>query len=187
MKTNIWNQKRRGFSLIELITVIAIIVILVGLTISVLSSGQAKAGIEQTKGQLAFIESSLAQYYEEYGEYPPSFDSGGSKGAKVLYQALTGDGNSLLVESGGTSSNGVIDSTEAKENKSWVDPENDPQGLVGKDRDKDYVLRDAFGNAWQYRSYDKGNPSGTNNSTYDLWSFSIDKEQSKEVKWIKNW
>jgi prepilin-type N-terminal cleavage/methylation domain-containing protein len=188
MKTKIKNQKSssRAFTLVELITVIAIVVILVGMTVGILGSAQKKAGIEHTKGQLALIQNWLEQYKEAYGEYPPSETSNGrdSEGAKVLYQALTGDGNNLI--GGDEGSNGKLEDSELKANKSWIDPSHDSNGLVAKDKKKEYVLKDAFGNAWQYMSYVKGD-NQLHNSTYDLWSYGSDQDKREESRWIKNW
>lgn len=186
MKTKASKKSQKAFSLIELITVIAVIVILVAMTMGILGSAQTKGGIELTKTQLGMYVTYLEKYKAKYGEYPQSAGNGGdTQGAKVLYQAFTGDGANLL--GGDGSSNGKLEKIERDKNLTLIDPENDPQNLVGKDKGKDFVLRDGFGNAWQYRSYSKDNSTEMNNSTYDLWSYGTDKEQRDERKWIKNW
>ncbi len=176
-----------GFTMVELLTVLAIVVILVGMTIGIISIAQEKAADSQCETQREFIEMGLKRYYEEYGEYPVPKNNEGdtTDGAKVLYQALTGDGDNFL--GGDSASNGKVDDDE-EDIFRFLDPQNDNQGLIRKDG-SDFVLSDPFGSAWQYVVYDKENPTNTHNSTYDLWSYGNDKGHKEEnsAMWIKNW
>ncbi|MFT4548549.1 MAG: prepilin-type N-terminal cleavage/methylation domain-containing protein [Pseudoalteromonas tetraodonis] len=183
------HRGRAAFTLVELLTVIAIIVILVGLTITILGFAQKKAAQSKAKGQMELIITGLTRYNVEFGGFPePEDNSGqGSGGAQALYQALSGDGDDQLVvaasEAGGPSIGEVGSTTEPVVN--GVDPNANKYGLVSKD----LALVDPFGQYWHYRKYlgDRQVGDETNNKTYDLWSVGPEGEIDNEVKWIKNW
>jgi len=182
------GARRRAFTLIELLTVISIIVILAGLTIGIISIAQKKSYEGQAQAQLNLITTALTRYYEKFGEYPPfTGESNDSRGGQALYQALTGDGDDLL--GGETSSDGKLDEDERRASQDYrlIAPESDNEGLIGKDGDGKYTLKDPFDAPWQYRTFDKDTPSATRNNTYDVWSFGDDKTGEDERKWIKNW
>jgi len=186
--------KRRlsaGFTLVELLTVITIIVLLVAITIGVLSFAQKKAIETKATAQLALLETGLGNYYEDNKEYPQPVDNTGEGpgGAKALYQALTGDGDSFLeLENGtGTASNGKIGSI-TEPYVEGLDPKANKHGLVSKSGGE-YRLVDPFGQPWFYRVYleEEEDDDPTNKKTYDLWSVGQDSNRENEAKWIKNW
>ena len=61
---------RRAFTLIELLTVIAIIGILAGITFGVVGGVQNRAAISQCRTELAALASALESYKRQYGDYP---------------------------------------------------------------------------------------------------------------------
>ncbi len=192
MKTSFGPTTRplgdRAFTLVELLTVMAIIATLVGLTVGVLTVAQKSSNEKLALNQLNLIKQGLTKYNEKYGEYPPhTLGSSDSRGGQILYQALTGDGDSLL--GGQHTSDGKLNEEENQESISYrvISPESDNYGLIGKDGENQYTLSDPFDNPWQYRTFDKDTPSATHNNTYDLWSFGGDKTGEDETKWIKNW
>jgi len=75
MKTNVRNVKTqsaaRGFTLIELMIVIAIIGILVAGVFRLLSTTGEKNKETTTIARLERIQNALSAYYAEYGSYPP--------------------------------------------------------------------------------------------------------------------
>jgi prepilin-type N-terminal cleavage/methylation domain-containing protein len=65
-----------GFSLVELMVVIAIIAILVGLLVVGAGSAIGKAKEARIKMEVAALAQALERFKQEYGEYPPDFTSG---------------------------------------------------------------------------------------------------------------
>jgi prepilin-type N-terminal cleavage/methylation domain-containing protein len=64
------SRKQKGFTLIELITVIAIILILMGLLFPALNSIKESAKKVQAKNDIAGIVTAVKAFYTEYGKYP---------------------------------------------------------------------------------------------------------------------
>lgn len=61
---------RQSFTLIELLTVIAIIAILAGLLFPAIQSSLKKADIAQAKTDIKSVETAIRAYYTEYGKLP---------------------------------------------------------------------------------------------------------------------
>lgn len=64
------RDPRRAFTLIELLTVIAIIGILAAITLSVSNGVRTRALQSRTKAELAVIAQALEAYKRQYGDYP---------------------------------------------------------------------------------------------------------------------
>jgi prepilin-type N-terminal cleavage/methylation domain-containing protein len=64
-------DKRRGFTLIEMLVVIVIIMILSGMVLKIMTLVSRKAGISRCAHDLLQLENALAEFYSEYGQYPP--------------------------------------------------------------------------------------------------------------------
>ena len=193
MKTTLVNARRlrqaAAFTLVELLTVIAIIVLLVGITIGILGFAQEKSAVAKAEVQLAFITNGLELYKKVYKEFPEPVDNDGKGwgGSEALYQALSGDGDDKLFlggTEGSTASTGKPGSSDDQFQVAGIDPSANKHGLVGAG----YRLVDPFGQPWYYRLHvedDPGDP--TRNKTFDLWSVGTDRRQENEAKWIKNW
>lgn len=65
-------MKKKGFSLIEILTVVAIIGILASITSYVFSSSLIRSRDTQRKTDLDTIKNALEQFYLEYRTYPPA-------------------------------------------------------------------------------------------------------------------
>jgi prepilin-type N-terminal cleavage/methylation domain-containing protein len=63
--------RRSAFTLIELLTVIAIIAILMGLLFPAIGTIKESARKTQAKNDVTNIVAAVKQYYTEYGKYPP--------------------------------------------------------------------------------------------------------------------
>ena len=78
MKTKIKdNYTRRGFSLLEILTVLVVISMLIGLLVPALSTIKKMAANVRQKAQFTTIEAGLEAFNTDFGDYP---DSGGSSG-----------------------------------------------------------------------------------------------------------
>ncbi len=85
-------MKRKGFTLIEILVVVAILAILVALTIIGLAGVQNKAKVAATKGIIGALTGAIEEYYETFKEYPPDGYDGystiGRKGSASLVYYL---------------------------------------------------------------------------------------------------
>ncbi|MFC1479421.1 type II secretion system protein [Planctomycetota bacterium] len=73
----IFRKTRQGFTLIELITVIVIIILLAGMMFPALRGAMEKAKEGRTSALINRIEGSLYRYNSDFRDYPPSTDGGG--------------------------------------------------------------------------------------------------------------
>ena len=62
--------KRRGFTLIEMLAVIAIIALLAGMLLPALSKARIRARVAKAKAEMLNIRVSIEQYYADYSTYP---------------------------------------------------------------------------------------------------------------------
>jgi prepilin-type N-terminal cleavage/methylation domain-containing protein len=194
----------RGFTLIELIVVIAIIALLSSLTIGAFSYATAAAGRNRTEATKAALVAGLERYYTEFGEYPQPSNPGATEtfngkpyragGAEMLYQAMSGDGTSAiqLASGGNRGSDGIIDDLEAKN----IMMQDMPKDLYVEVNRRFYIV-DGFRRPFQYT---KGGTPTAVNPTYDLWSYGQDdpgqtteegiaQKTNPQIasKWIHNW
>lgn len=86
------RHRRAGFSLIELMAVVTIIVILAGLVVGGLGFVTERQAKEKAKVQMALISKALEEYKLDNGTYPATGNTDGSGGTTILYQALYKDG-----------------------------------------------------------------------------------------------
>jgi len=80
----------RAFTILELLTVIAIIAILIGLLSSVLSKVKEKAKQASAKNDLLLIVSAVNTFYADYGVYPIARPANGI-GAEVTFASDNSD------------------------------------------------------------------------------------------------
>jgi prepilin-type N-terminal cleavage/methylation domain-containing protein len=72
-ETHLKNQAcLRAFTLIELLTVIAIIAILASITFGVVTGVRERAAISRAKAELASLSLALESFKAQYGDYPQS-------------------------------------------------------------------------------------------------------------------
>lgn len=75
---------RSSFSLIELLTVVAIIVVLSGIALRVTTYVQRKTGQVQTQRIIEQLKNALGEYYTVYGSYPPGINSQGTNVMSIV-------------------------------------------------------------------------------------------------------
>jgi prepilin-type N-terminal cleavage/methylation domain-containing protein len=83
--------KIQGFTLIEMLTVIAVIAILVGILYPALRSirdGPKKAA---ARADIRKLQMAIQSYYNEYGKYPPTPRNGATPQADWFYAMLNGN------------------------------------------------------------------------------------------------
>jgi len=91
------ERKKKGFTLVELLTVLAIITMLIGLLLPSLSMVRKFAKETKQKAQLATIGAALTTFRNDYGDYPrsncpypPPAAGSDYSGAQKLAEALLG-------------------------------------------------------------------------------------------------
>lgn len=158
------KRTRRGFSLIELLVVISIIVILAGIGLAAYKKVQRNQAIDLTKVRIKYATLKIEEYANENnGLYPVGDDASSS----ILYNALSGDYSGQgEPPTGPTYWKELLD--------------NDPS-LVGEYQGKKVIL-DGFLQTLRYRSaWDENGEKVTNvknDGSFDIWSVGPDGEPS---------
>lgn len=80
----------KAFTLIELLTVIAVIGVLTAITFGVVRGVQDRAAIQQARVELSALATALEAYKKHYGDYPRVTTTTGDTGSLQLFQALNG-------------------------------------------------------------------------------------------------
>ncbi len=206
------RRAQSGFTLLELMAVIAIIATLAALTLVGFKSAQTTASRNRTAAFHRAIQSGLEQYFNDNGEYPTPKDSTNegnfqgksykTGGARMLYQALSGDGSdAIMLSSAGTASDGKVSGDVEIANVKLTEMPRE----MRVESDNGWVLVDGFNHPFQYtkgpdrsRTGEAQGSKTTMNATYDLWSYaesdqttqtdlSAKQDPKISAKWIKNW
>lgn len=82
-------NRRSAFTLIELLTVIAIIAILAGITYGISAGIYQRQARTTAQAELSAISSALEAYRSQYGMYPIADTGNAVARGRVLFQALT--------------------------------------------------------------------------------------------------
>ena len=165
------HSRRGGFTLIEMLAVITIIVILAGLVVGSIGFVNDKKARELAKVQIALLGNALEEYKVDNGSFPVG--ANGLPGdSNILYRALYWD----------TDNDGEAVDAD-KDQKIYVselDPKNNKQGWIEGDRAGARIL-DPWGKEYYFRSGKleggNANPSARN-PDFDLWSAGPDGKSS---------
>jgi len=197
MKPKAKARHSLGFSMVELMTVIGIMVVLAGILIASLPGIQSRINRQKVESFLAELEAGLSVYQIDNGIYPqnpPSGDrdSAGFEGSHVLYKHLSGDWN-LDGEADTT------DNAAGKDEKVYVQRLTFDENEQSKDpRSTDiggrFRIIDSYGSPIRYLAEPPNVKSSDRdremrNPTYDLWSVTdadLDDPED-EAKYITNW
>lgn len=102
-----------GFTLLELLVVMAIIAILAGLILSTAGGIQKKAARSRAEAEIAAMSAALESYKADNGDYPEStnFPNNSVSASNSLYKALCPSSGKVYFEfsKGMTSSTGIVD------------------------------------------------------------------------------
>jgi len=155
--TTHFKRHAGGFSLIELLASITIIVLLAGLIVGGLGYAQDKQAREKAKVQIALLSKGLEEYNLENGLYPVATGAGTGR-SNMLYQRLFWDG--------------ARQSPPGRIYVAELDPNNTTQGWISG-TGAAARINDPWGNEYRYRSgrLANGNPNTSAvNPDFDLWS-----------------
>lgn len=78
--------RSKGFSLIEILITVSIIVVLMGLTFGIGKVALQNAAVNKTKTQVALFEAKIQEYEADFGEFPPG--DGSERSSRALYDTL---------------------------------------------------------------------------------------------------
>lgn len=179
---------RAGFTIIELLIVMGIIIVLAGLILGTSGYVQKKGARSRAEAEIAAMSAALESYKADNGVYPvtPKTDAlkpniSGDPGQSVylranldFYKAISGDADN--------DSGRIVEAKSYfafKPNQLSPSAPNTPVAFV----------RDPFGNAYGYSTVKASNPGGTDgyNPTFDLWSTGGVETGTDQSQWIKNW
>jgi len=158
MKTHPKLRSPRGFTMIELLAVVTIIVILASLTIRGLSYYNRKQAENKTRVQLKLLANALEDYKADNGEYPSASQQDGKGQTHILWEKLYEEGSK----------------DETKSIRIYLgelDPASNTQGWLQRDG-ASYIIVDPFGFEFRYRRTENG--VGMKNPDFDLWSVGPD-------------
>ncbi|MCH2064350.1 MAG: type II secretion system protein GspG [Roseibacillus sp.] len=179
----------RGFTLVELLTVVTIILILSGLVIGVTSFVQRKAAVDKARVQLRQFELKIEDYKRDAGGLLPATtgEDVEARSGLIIYRMLYGDG---IGADGvvGTEDDGALDGRPdagATVYLEDLDPNNNRQQMIDtKGGNVPVEVVDPWGNPWRFRNQ-KGDPD-QENPDFDLWSHGPDGKNGTADD-IKNW
>ncbi|MES2997163.1 MAG: type II secretion system protein GspG [Verrucomicrobiota bacterium] len=172
--------RTRGFTLIELMVVITIIVILAGLMLGAASYVKTKQANEKAKIQIALLSKAIEEYKGDMGKYPGEADDSPTDGdiSEELYEALFHEGYENSEDP---------DNWEEGEARKIYVPELNPEttklGWVttATSIPDSTKIVDPWGKPYRYR---KGNSAL--NPDFDLWSEGKDGETNEDDPKDKN-
>ncbi|MEC5126575.1 prepilin-type N-terminal cleavage/methylation domain-containing protein [Verrucomicrobiales bacterium BCK34] len=196
MKLTRCSKGPQGFSLIELMVVVAIMVVLAGLLIGSLPGIQTKINRGKVEAFIAELESGLSRYQIDNGAYPQNpptgtsadaRDSSGIEGAKVLYKHLSGDWGETgsAVDDKNKDEKIYVNKLDYEGNKSAKEPRAISIGGA-------FMVVDSYGNPIRYLAQPpniKADERKTYNPTYDIWSIADADPiaEDEQARHITNW
>ncbi len=156
-------MKKKGFTLVELLVVVAIIGILAAILVPNVRQNLERAKVAKTKALISSLEYALAAYKNDFGQYPPSFDLQGlfialTEQAKTPYEPDADEirrykrGEDLYADEANPSASDFLRSAL---NSAGVPAE----GLVAQ-LDEEFIFVDAWNRPIYYISSDDYNPGG---------------------------
>jgi prepilin-type N-terminal cleavage/methylation domain-containing protein len=172
----------RGFTVVEILVVMTIILVLAGLILATSSYVHNKGARSRAEAEIAAMSAALENYKADNGVYPSNPDTNALNAKTALDPSVTTYQKASLWLYGQLS--GDLDynrSAEAKSYFAFKDNQLSPAtGNVA-------YIKDPFGNSYGYSTINAstGDPAKGYNPTFDLWSTA--GSTTSAAGWIKNW
>lgn len=181
--------RKSGFTIIELLVVMAIIVTLAGLTLSTVGYVQNKGARSRAEAEIAAISAALENYKADNGIYPrdPTNNTTDDLDPRTAGNPTKYQTASLFLYDSlfGSATSGSR--TAASGAKSYFVFKPTMLGPTDQTQNVQYI-RDPFGNSYGYSTAYQKNPATGYNPTYDLWSTAgATSGTPNQTQWIKNW
>ncbi len=160
---------RQGFTLMEMLVVLAILVLLVAMVAPRLLGTQKKANISAAKTQIGLLKGSLERYALDMSGFPTT-----EQGLAALIQAPTEDGTSMGMGTEDVSV-GMDTGTTSTGSSNWAGPYVNSNELP----------KDPWGRPYQYEYP----PTHGTGEYPDIWSYGPDGEDGTEddiVSWTES-
>ncbi len=189
------SRVTRGFTLLELLTVMAIIVALAAMILAGVGYAQRRSAAERARAEIAALSVGIESYKIDHGDYPrtPSDSSGNKAGTDMVIPIDPATGGFGTAVTSYASSSGIFLLAQLEGGTAsprYFEPKLDMLS-TGADR---YLL-DPFGNPYGYST------AGTFNPTFDLWSTlgmttnpkkpdgtnDFSAEKPIDQRWTHNW
>ena len=178
----------RGFTLVELLTVVTIIMILSGMVIGVTSYVNRKSAIDKARTQMETFNMKITEYQTDAGFLPETTEGDiEAQSGLIIYRMLYCDGVGADGIAG-TADDGALDGRPDEGLVPYLadlDPNTNPRNLIDKKGTPlPVAVVDPWGNAWRFRN-ERGGPD-QENPDFDLWSLGPDGKNGTSDD-IRNW
>jgi prepilin-type N-terminal cleavage/methylation domain-containing protein len=190
-------RRPAGFSLVEMLTVLAIIAILIGIILAAISGVMRTAGRDRARSEIKTMESALESYKSDNGNYPapgpagfsstndytgysPLSSTGPYQGSSAfLYEQLSGYTNGGYVYGAAITPPGHVYYAFS-------------QGQLGNNKPSaggPVYIKDPWGNSYGYFFSTNVNLPYNGTNQYDVWSTGSDPSNppTNLPSWITDW
>jgi general secretion pathway protein G len=181
--TNGCGKRYNGFTLIEVVLVVGIIIVLAGLVLSTAGYARKKGARARAETEIAALAAACENYKADNGVYPrdatttDSLDTTAAinignyqAASQYMYGQLAGDPD--------------FDGVPNSSSKAYMPFK---PNMLGTDANNKVYPRDPFGNSYGYSTRMAATGSGGYNPTFDLWSTAGLTTGNDSTQWIKNW
>ncbi len=180
-----------GFTILELLVVISIILVLAGLVLATSAYVWKKGARSRTEAEIAAISAGLESYKADNGIYPTTSATDSLKAnaeGNPSSSKYVDAGKDLYIRISGDSDGNPTTADTAKNYMASLKPNMLSPAPPGPNT----YIKDPFGNCYGYSTVKALAPTGSDgyNPTFDLWSTSgtsTPNNPPDQSEWIKNW
>jgi len=180
-----WHKRHyTGFTLIELVVVLGLILVLTGLVLSTVGYVRKKGARARAETEIAAMSAALESYKADNAAYARDANTDALDARATIdmtnYQAAS---QYLYGQLAGDPDFDGVPNTNAKSYMQFK------PNMLGRDASNKVYPRDPFGNAYGYSTIQSAMQDTTKgyNPTFDLWSTVGQTTGTDPTQWIKNW